>query len=95
MYHIKYMTTRTRIREVAEGRGITTAYQLQKAAGLYPSMAARLYADDIEKIAIETIDKLCEALGCQPGDLFVRVSDAPPKKDTPQKIGTAVKKRKK
>jgi DNA-binding Xre family transcriptional regulator len=60
----------TRIRELAEAKGIKTAYQLQKAAGLSPSMAARLFRDEVEMIALRTIESLCGALECQPGDLF-------------------------
>lgn len=55
---------------MADAKGIGTAYQLQKAAGLSPSMAARLYRDDVEMIALRTIESLCGALGCEPGDLF-------------------------
>ncbi|HKR02871.1 MAG TPA: helix-turn-helix transcriptional regulator [Pyrinomonadaceae bacterium] len=60
----------TKIRELAEAKGITTAYQLQKAAGLSPSMAARLFRDEVEMIALRTIESLCGAFECQPGDLF-------------------------
>lgn len=62
----------TRIREAAESRGITTAYQLQKSTGLPPSMAARLFKDEVDMIALRTIDTLCVALECSPGDLFVQ-----------------------
>jgi DNA-binding Xre family transcriptional regulator len=61
---------KTRIRELVDAKGIGTAYQLQKAAGLSPSMAARLYRDDVEMFALRTIESLCGALGCAPGDLF-------------------------
>lgn len=59
-----------RIREVAEKRGITNAYQLQKATGLSASMAARLYKDDVEMIALRTLDALCSALKCKPNDII-------------------------
>lgn len=60
----------TKIRELAVAKGITTAYQLQKAAGLSPSMAARLFRDEVEMIALRTIESLCGAFECAPGDLF-------------------------
>jgi DNA-binding Xre family transcriptional regulator len=63
------------IREIAESRGITTAYQLQKAAQLHPGHAAKLWKGEAEMIGLKTIDTLCEALNCVPGDLFVRGSD--------------------
>lgn len=60
----------TRIKEVAERRGITTAYQLQKATELPPSMAARLFRDEVDMIALRTLDRLCAALKCKPNDLL-------------------------
>jgi DNA-binding Xre family transcriptional regulator len=62
-----------RIREIAEVQGITTAYQLQKAMSYPPNMAARLWRGNMKMIGLETIDKLCEVLGCEPSDLIVRV----------------------
>ncbi len=67
------MKTQTQIRKLAESRGLTTAYQLQKNAGLSSSMAARLWRDEVEMIALSTIDSLCDALGCEPSELFIRV----------------------
>ena len=64
----------TRIKELAEAKGITTAYQLQKAAGLSPSMAARLFRDEVEMIALRTIESLCVAFDCQPGELFTSMN---------------------
>ena len=61
------------IREMAIRRGVTTAYQLQKLAGLYPGHAAKLWSGKSLMIGLSTLDSLCEALNCQPGDLFVRV----------------------
>ena len=66
---------RTKIRDLAEKRGLTTAYQLQKAANLSPSMAARLYRDEVDMIALRTVDSLCTALACKPGDLFDYVAE--------------------
>lgn len=64
-----------RVRDVAERKGITTAYQLQKAAQLHPSHAAKLWKGDVEMIGLKTIDTLCEALTCEPGDLIVRAQN--------------------
>jgi DNA-binding Xre family transcriptional regulator len=60
-----------RIREVAESRGITTAYQLQKLTGVQATVAAKWYKNDLKLIAIETIDLLCKKLNCTPNDLLV------------------------
>ena len=60
----------TRIQELARGRGFENAHQLQKATGLSSSMAARLFHDEVEGLKLSTIERLCRALGCAPGDLF-------------------------
>ena len=69
-----------RIQEVAMSRGITTAYQLQKALESHPAMAARLWKGNMDRIGLQTIDALCEALDCEPSDLIVRVKDGKRKK---------------
>ncbi len=66
-----------RIREAAEERGITTAYQLQKAMEVQPGMAARLWRGELKMIGLDTLDRLCDAIGCELGDLLKR---APEKK---------------
>jgi putative transcriptional regulator len=58
------------IREQAQKRGITTAYQLQKAADVSPSVAQKWYSNILERIEIESLDKLCRVLKCKPNDLF-------------------------
>jgi DNA-binding Xre family transcriptional regulator len=63
------------VRDIAERKGITTAYQLQKVAQLHPGHAAKLWKGRLEMIGLKTMNTLCEALGCEPGDLFSRVRD--------------------
>lgn len=58
------------IREQAEKRGITTAYQLQKLAEVSPSVAQKWYTNAIERIEIDSLNKLCRVLKCKPNDLF-------------------------
>jgi DNA-binding Xre family transcriptional regulator len=72
-----------RVRDVAEQQGITTAYQLQKLARLHPGHAAKLWKGQLEMIGLKTINTLCEALNCEPGELFSRVSDG--KRSVPRK----------
>jgi DNA-binding Xre family transcriptional regulator len=64
-----------RIKEVAEARGITTAYQLQKRMNVPPGTAARLWRGEMKMIGLDTIEALCEAIGCEPADLIVRVQE--------------------
>jgi DNA-binding Xre family transcriptional regulator len=65
-----------RIREAAEARGITTAYQLQKKMNVPPGTAARLWRGEMKMIGLDTIEALCEAIGCEPCDLIMRVTDS-------------------
>lgn len=59
------------IKERAEKCGITTAYQLQKALEVSPTLAARLWRGDFKMIGVQdTIDGLCRVLKCQPDKLF-------------------------
>jgi len=58
------------IREMAEKRGITTAYQLQKALDVPPSQAAKWFNNDLESISLRTLDRLCVTLRCKPNDLL-------------------------
>jgi DNA-binding Xre family transcriptional regulator len=59
-----------RIKEVCQKRGITTAYQLQKALPAAPSVAARLWAGEFERVDLTTLDRLCTLLRCKPNDLL-------------------------
>ena len=66
------MKLKIRIHEVAKSRGLTTAYQLQKLAGLTAPNAYKIFNNNIVQISIETLGKLCDVLDCEPSDLFVR-----------------------
>lgn len=77
--------TVSKIREIAEKAGMTKAYQLQKATGLSPSMASRLFNGEGDGIQFSTLDKLCDALECEPGDLLVRIDDSKPAKKAAKK----------
>lgn len=70
------MGLKINIRQVAESRGVKTAYQLQVKAHLAPSTAARLYRNNITQITLDTLTKLCEGLDCEASDLFVRSKSA-------------------
>jgi DNA-binding Xre family transcriptional regulator len=72
---LNFMAVELRIREAAEARGITTAYQLQKKMGIPPGTAARLWRGSMRMIGLDTIDALCDALGCEPDAFIVRVKN--------------------
>lgn len=58
------------IRERAEKRNIENANQLGKALDVAPNVSARLWAGEFEKLGMNTLEKLCEVLQCQPNSLF-------------------------
>lgn len=61
---------KVRIKEVAEDRGIMTAYQLQKLCDVHPSLAAKWFKNDLKMIGIDSLDLLCRKLNCTPNDLL-------------------------
>jgi DNA-binding Xre family transcriptional regulator len=69
MWYILEMI-KTHVKEMAEKKGITTAYQLQKALEISPSVAARLWKDDFEFISKTSLDRLCKVLNCHPNKLI-------------------------
>ena len=58
------------IRERAQKRGIENANQLGKALDVAPNVSARLWNGVFEKLGMNTFEKLCEVLECQPNALF-------------------------
>jgi DNA-binding Xre family transcriptional regulator len=60
----------THINEIAQARGIKTAYQLMKKLEISPSMAARLYKDDVKMIDLDTLDRLCRILNTTPAKIL-------------------------
>ena len=52
----------------------TSAYWLAQETGLAYSTLSNLRGNKTKGIDFETIDKLCSALECSPGDLFERTT---------------------
>jgi len=46
--------------------------EIAQAASLQPKTVSGIYNNKAKRIDIDTIDALCGALDCQPGDLFIR-----------------------
>jgi DNA-binding Xre family transcriptional regulator/predicted XRE-type DNA-binding protein len=59
-----------KIRAVAEKNGLKSAYALQKALSISPTMASRLWKGEFDKIGINTLEKLCEHFQCQTNDFL-------------------------
>ena len=66
-----------RVREIAEKQGYTSAYELRVALGVSPSLAARLWKGEFEKLGMGTLDKLCALFECQPNQLLRYVAEKP------------------
>ena len=66
---------KTHVKETAIKKGITTAYQLQKALGISPSVAAKLWKDDFEFISRTSLNRLCLLLKCPPSKLITFETD--------------------
>ncbi len=59
-----------KIAEKARSQGLDTAFSLQKALNISPTIAARLWKGKFNKIGVGTMDKLCTFFKCQPNELF-------------------------
>jgi DNA-binding Xre family transcriptional regulator len=66
-----------KIADIAQKKGLTNAYALQRALNISPTMASRLWKGTFKQIATGTIDRLCHLLDCEPSDLIVYTSDKP------------------
>jgi putative transcriptional regulator len=62
-----------------------TFYWLAKETGISHTTLWRLKKDKALGINFETLEKICEALKCQPGDILA----IPPTKKQPKKIAPA------
>lgn len=60
----------TRVREMAERRGIENAFQLANRLGVSPDVGARLWSDNFTRIDFVTLNRLCNVLKCQPAQLI-------------------------
>jgi DNA-binding Xre family transcriptional regulator len=59
-----------KIAETAQKHDVKSAYALQKALDLSPTIAARLWKGEFSKIGVNTLEKLCELFKCQTDDLL-------------------------
>lgn len=62
-----------RLSEMLKERG-RTPYWLAKETGIRYASIWQMSKGDLARLHIDTLDLICEALDCQPGDLLVRVS---------------------
>ena len=58
------------IRQRAERLGLVNANQLGTALDVAPNVASRLWSGAFDKLGMNTLEKLCAVLQCQPNALF-------------------------
>lgn len=63
-------------------RGIRVA-DVDRLTDISRSTLYRLYNDDVVKIDLEAVDKLCKLLDCTPGDIILYVEDENEDKTAP------------
>ena len=52
-----------------------TQRRLADMAGIRPNSVNAIYNEKAQRIDLDVLDKICKALGCQPGDLLEHVED--------------------
>lgn len=60
------------VREVAERKGINNPLALSKESGIAYANCYKIWSGQQKMISLDTLDRLCGALGCEPGDILVR-----------------------
>jgi putative transcriptional regulator len=69
------MTTRFRLREILDDRGISQV-ELVKLSGVAARTVARLCANSTGQVSLETLDRLAKALDVEPGDIIARAGSS-------------------
>ena len=64
-----------RIESILESRGLSIYWLAKKTSIDYPILW-KLVHRRMRGFPFEYIDRICEALGCQPGDLMIWVADS-------------------
>jgi putative transcriptional regulator len=70
------MPIRIRLNDLMKARGVTAA-QLSKETGIMEATLSEWRRSVVARISLDTLDILCTALNCEPGDLLVRDPTAP------------------
>ena len=63
---------KTRLPEILEDRG-QTVYWLWKQTGIRYATVWQMSKGAIVRLNLDVLDRICEVLECQPGDLLVKV----------------------
>ena len=68
------MTVKILLKQIREQRRLSQN-KLAQLVEMSLQNIQRIEYGDAKSIPLETLDKLCEALNCQPGDLLIRVPE--------------------
>jgi len=74
-YMNNLMPIRFKIHEMMAKRDIFTNKRLADMTGIAPWRVGEMVKGKVKRIDVETLEKLCRALGCQPGELLEFVDD--------------------
>jgi len=66
-----------KLKDLLAARGRTRYWLAQETGIQFKTLARIERAESSNRIELSTLDKLCRALQCQPGDLLVWVDDNP------------------
>lgn len=66
---------KVKVYEMMAKRGIRTRQELAQRVGITGPNMGKIVAGNMKAIRLDTMDALCRALDCQPGDLFEYVPD--------------------
>jgi len=70
---------KTHLNELLDERG-QTLYWLAKQSGIRYATIHQMSRGEVARLNIETLDRICDALDCQPGDLLIRVTNTKSRK---------------
>lgn len=54
-----------------------TQKRLAEITGIRPPTISKIYLGTIDRLPVDVLDRICQALDCQPGDLMGYVQDPP------------------
>lgn len=61
-----------RVKQLAEGKGIDNPFSLSRESGVAYANCYKIWNSQQKMIGLDTLDRLCEALNCEPGDILIR-----------------------
>ena len=74
---ISVMSIKFKVYEMMAQRGIPTRRKLAEMTGIAPWRIGEFVKGTPKMISLETLNKLCTALDCQPGELLEFTPDEP------------------